>query len=211
MPDQKKKKRGPHTPDGKVNSSQNSTEHGLRSEHFRILPGESREEFETLRKSWLDRYQAHEYADSAIVLMVEKLAQNDWLVRRGMQAVCNAQQRFAEAELANESEEVLEKLERRLLLMLRYKTSLENSFSRTLREIEMMLARAKQEELQERLVYMRENALVLSIQKVQATLGIPLSVPWSPAPNQRRAFEQQQRNSSQPTTESEPGSVSDPS
>ena len=99
----------PKTPDGKLRSSQNSTEHGLRSDHFRLLPGESREEFETLRKSWLDRYQNHEYADSAILLMVEKLAENDWLVRRGMQAVCNAQQRFAEAELANQSEEVLEK------------------------------------------------------------------------------------------------------
>ena len=194
----------PKTLDGKLRSSQNSTEHGLRSEHFRILPGESREEFETLRKSWLDRYQNHEYADSAIVLMVEKLAENDWLVRRGMQAVCNAQERFAEAELANQSEEVLEKLERRLLLMLRYKTSLENSFSRTLREIEMMLARAKQEELQGGLVFMRENALALNILQVQTKLGIPRSIPWRAAPNVRRAFEQQQRNSSQPTTESEP-------
>jgi len=194
----------PKTPDGKLRSSQNSTEHGLRTEHFRLLPGESREEFETLRKSWLDRYQNHEYVDSAIVLMVEKLAENDWLVRRGMQAVCNAQQRFAEAELTNQSEEVLEKLERRLLLMLRYKTSLENSFSRTLREIEMMLARAKQEELQERLVFARENAIVQNLIASQTKLGMALHVPWSPAPNVRRAFEQQQRNSSQPTTESEP-------
>jgi hypothetical protein len=183
----------PKTPDGKLRSSQNSTEHGLRSDHFRVLPGESREEFETLRKSWLDRYQNQEYADSAIVLMAEKLAENDWLVRRGMQAVCNAQQRFAEAELTNQSEEVLDKLERRLLLMTRYKTSLENSKTRTLREIEAILGRRKREELQERMIYMRENALVLNIQKVQATLGIPHSIPWSPAPSQHRAFERERR------------------
>ena len=194
----------PKTPDGKLRSSQNSTEHGLRSEHFRILPGESREEFEAVRKAWFDHYDYETDADPALLLLIEKLAQDDWLTRRGMQAVCNAQQRFAEAELANQSEEVLDKLERRLLLMTRYKTSLKNSKTRTLCEIEAILGRRKREELQERMTYMRENALVLSIQKVQATLGIPHSIPWSPAPSQHRAFEQQQRNSSKPTTESEP-------
>ena len=191
----------PKTPDGKLRSSQNSTEHGLRSDHFRLLPGESREEFEILRKSWLDRYQNHEYADSAILLMVEKLAENDWLVRRGMQAVCNAQQRFAEAELTNQSEEVLEKLERRLLLMLRYKTSLENSFSRTLREIEMMLGQAKQRELQERLVFMRENALIQQIIQIQTKLGTPLHLPWNPAPQTKRFFAQQANRKPQPEPE----------
>jgi hypothetical protein len=85
--------------------------------------------------------------------------------------------------MANEPEESLDKLERRLMLMVRYKTALENAKSRTLREIETILARAKREEFQERVVHMRENALALNIVATQTKLGIPHSVPWRPAPS----------------------------
>jgi hypothetical protein len=102
-----------------------------------------------------------------------------------MQAACDAQHRFAAAQSADEPEETLEKLERRLLLMIRYKTALENSKNRTLREIEMMLARAKREECQERVVFMKENAVALNIVATQTKLGIPHSTPYRPAPEIR--------------------------
>jgi hypothetical protein len=50
MTNRQPKKPGPNTPNGKLRSSQNSTDHGLRSEQFRLLPGESPAEFENSAK-----------------------------------------------------------------------------------------------------------------------------------------------------------------
>jgi hypothetical protein len=127
--------------------------------------------------------------------MLEKLAQDDWLQTRGAKAVSDAQYRLAEAQIANEPEEVIEKFERRLLLMVRYKAALENSFHRRLKDIEALLARAKREELQERTVFMRENALVQNILLVQEKRDVPPHLPWRPAASARRAFKEQQRKS----------------
>ena len=159
----------------KDKSSQNSTTHGLRSEHFRLLKGESQEEFDKVHQRWIARYGSD---DPGILLLIEKLAQDDWTVRRAMRSLCNLQERLLEAESDNQSEEVIQNIERRLALTVRYKTSLENSFKRTLQQIEAIFARHKKEELKERVVFMRECVLAQQIVIDQRKAGIPAFLPW---------------------------------
>jgi hypothetical protein len=182
-----KSKTGPQTAAGKEKSSQNSTRHGLRSEHFRLLKGESQQEFDKVHQSWIAQYESK---DPGTLLLIEKLAQDDWLVRRAIGAICDIQDRLMEAQRENESEEVIDKLDRRLTLSVRYKTALENSFKRTLQQIEALLARNKREELKERVVFMRENLLAHKIFLEQQKAGLPQFLPWPANIYHRRKYKE---------------------
>jgi hypothetical protein len=188
MPSNSKSKTGPNTAGGKDKSSQNATTHGLRSEHFRLLKGESQEEFDKVHQGWIAQYGCQsaqpvsgvvrDLEDPGILLLIEKLAQDDWTVRRAMRALCNLQERLLEAESDNESEEAIQHIERRLALTVRYKTALENSFKRTLQQIEALFGRQKRNELKERVVFMRECVLAQQIVIDQRKAGIPAFLPW---------------------------------
>jgi hypothetical protein len=193
MPLNTQKKTGPNTVAGKDRSSQNSTAHGLRSAHFRLLKHESHEEFDKVHQSWIAQYESK---DPGTVLLIEKLAQDDWFVRRAMRAICDIQERCLEAQSENEPEEVIDKLERRLMLNVRYKTALENSFKRTLQQIEAIFARHKREELRERVVFMRECILAQRIVIEQQKAGIAPFLPW-PA----NIYDRKKRDAAAPPSE----------
>ena len=74
---------GPHTPEGKFASSQNSTTHGMCQQRFLLLPGESPEAFESLLAGYRSEYALPD--NPAVASLVETLTERDWLQRRWME------------------------------------------------------------------------------------------------------------------------------
>jgi hypothetical protein len=79
---------GPTSPEGKEQSSQNSTTHGCRSMKHRILPGESEEEYNQLHARWFGEYRPKNDLDAT---MLERVVQAEWRMVR-------CEQQFAETE-----------------------------------------------------------------------------------------------------------------
>jgi len=70
--------RGPNTPEGKLRSSLNALRHGLLSDCV-VLPGESREGFDTLLAEHLERLGP---LDGVEFGMIEEMAASYWRLRR---------------------------------------------------------------------------------------------------------------------------------
>ncbi len=109
---------GPNSATGKGRSSQNSTKHGARSTSVLILADETQEDYDEVRNGWLANYEPADYHE---MRLVEQLILNDWLMQR-------ANKRLLEAEAEGE--------EHRIELMMRYKTTNERAFYRSLNAIE---------------------------------------------------------------------------
>ena len=73
------KSTGPKSADGKATSSQNSTKHGCRATRIVVLPGESEEDLDVIRKKWMRKYRPRTKPE---IQMVERLIGRDWLVLR---------------------------------------------------------------------------------------------------------------------------------
>jgi hypothetical protein len=70
---------------------------------------------------------------------------------------------LVEAELGGEDEEKIGKLEKKLVLWTRYKTTAENSFQRALRAVEQFLARRRRESMQQQKIVLQINNLAENI------------------------------------------------
>ncbi len=119
--------------EGKAKSAQNSTKHGMLSKRFTILADETREEYEETRSGWLQNYQPADYHEARLV---EQLILNDWLLKRANRRLLGA-----EAALTGEEETCdpvgwSAEQEHKIELMLRYKTTQERAFYRSLNAIE---------------------------------------------------------------------------
>ena len=126
------KQRGPNTLNGKLNCSQNSTQHGMCQERFLLLPGESKEAFDAVREIYLAQYNLNE---PAVRQLVENLTERDWLQQRCTLRICKLEYQLAEAEDAG-NDELIDRIEKRLASAQRYKTAAENSFKRALQMLE---------------------------------------------------------------------------
>lgn len=113
----KKRGGGPHTEDGKKNSSRNSTKHGCRAK-TRILPDERQEDYDKVAYGWKAEYEPEGYMEERLV---ELLIENDWMLRRVMRRL-------------KETEEGTHDFD----LMLRYKTTAERSFYRSLNAVQQL-------------------------------------------------------------------------
>ena len=125
-------KRCPNTAEGKFNSSQNSTGHGMCQVRFMLLPGESQAAFDNLRTTYLKEYDRN---DPCVPELVETLTERDWLQRRCVVRICKLEAQLAEAEDSS-NDELIDRIEKRLLNAQRYKTAAENSFKRALQMLE---------------------------------------------------------------------------
>ena len=72
------KSHGPITPAGKLKSAANSLRHGLTAKAV-VLPTESREDYEALLASYLQRFHP---ADQVEMDLVESMAVSRWRLRR---------------------------------------------------------------------------------------------------------------------------------
>jgi len=120
---------GPRTPEGQARSSQNARTHGLTARDLVIAPDE-REEFEEL----LNDYQASvQPQDAAQQSVFELLVGAAWNLRRI---------RRMEVRACSDTTLTAEKLEKDLDRLVRYKTCIERTFHRSLKELKALQTNA---------------------------------------------------------------------
>jgi hypothetical protein len=177
------RKPGPNTIAGKANSSKNSTKHSLRSNPKTLLPGETQEDYEAVWNIWAAEYDS---ASPATVRLLEFIVNDDRLLRFSVTAVIEAQIALFKAEAASEPDQTqIELLHKDLQNKLRYKTSFERSFQRSLRNIEQFgQRRVREAQAAERLVVFENKAacqvaLALHRNGLDYKTVLPLSTPLS--------------------------------
>jgi hypothetical protein len=121
-------KTGPVTPEGKANSSLNATTHGMCSK-APVVAGEDGQERERLVESWLTKYRPVDDVEHRLVMEV---AENEWFKRRAMKQFGLVEERMNAVDPFEWSEEEHKRMER----FLRYKTTAERAFTRSLRTLE---------------------------------------------------------------------------
>src|SRR5438132_1497811 len=138
---------GPRTPEGQARSSQNARTHGLTARDLVIAPNEL-EEFEELRND----YQASVQPQDAIQQSeFELLVGAAWNLRRI---------RRMEVRACSDTTLTAEKLEKDLDRLVRYKTCIERTFHRSLKELKALQTNAV---IQATLPFaVRQNLLPLS-------------------------------------------------
>ncbi len=129
---------GPKTPEGKAVSSQNARTHGLTSQKL-FLPGENEQEFAEMRETWFVQYPPESVAEGE---MVEQLARQHWFLRRAERRYADVEERLGESSAADWSDEQFRLLER----IVRYKTTAERSFQRSLTMVRQLRKDRQQEE-----------------------------------------------------------------
>jgi hypothetical protein len=117
------KSTGPATPEGKAKSSINRLTHGFASAQS-IIPGESHEAFIALLDELLIEHQP---ASPTEEILVEKMAQTQWLTQRALNLQGEA---FLELALKQESG-----VPKHLGLLIRYYTSADRAFHRAHNEL----------------------------------------------------------------------------
>ncbi|HEY7388635.1 MAG TPA: hypothetical protein VH640_09005 [Bryobacteraceae bacterium] len=108
----KKRGGGPKSETGKAKSSRNAITNGCQAKKTRILDDETQEEFDEVKRGWTDEFGPETYMERRLV---EILVENDWLLRRVMRRLHQAEAEEGNVELIH-----------------RYKTAAERSFYRSL-------------------------------------------------------------------------------
>ena len=131
---------GPRTIQGKERSSRNATKHGCRTKRP-LLGDESQAEYDALRAGWLEEYDPATFAS---VSLVEKVALEDWLLKRAERRVVEAEERL---EADGDAMQASEEQHKQLQLMQRYKTTAERAFYRAWRAVEQLRSSRMREAL----------------------------------------------------------------
>ena len=124
---------GPKTEEGKANSCLNNSRHGL-SGGFRILPWEDAEQFAALLQ---DMKEEHQPATTTEALLVEKMVQHQWLVQRALML----------QELTFHREVPFCEQEKQLALYLRYQTTHDRAFHKSLDQLLKLRAEKRKAEI----------------------------------------------------------------
>ena len=112
---------GPKTEDGKAASSRNNTRHGFTGAFF-VLPSENPSQFQDLLDSLRNE---HAPATITEALLVETMAQSFWLAQR---AIAFQNESLADPELCPAEQQ------KQLALYLRYQTTHQRAFHRSLND-----------------------------------------------------------------------------
>ena len=124
---------GPKTEEGKAHSCLNNSRHGL-SGGFRILPWEDREQFVDLLQGLKEEHQP---ATTTETLLVEKMAQHQWLVQRALML----------QELTFHREVPFCEQEKQLAIYLRYQTTHDRAFNKSLDQLLKLRAEKRKAEI----------------------------------------------------------------
>ena len=116
---------GPRTPEGQARSSQNARTHGLTARDLVIAPDE-REEFEELRSDYQTAVQPQDAIQQSEFELLVGAAWNLRRIRRMEVRACSDTTRTAE------------QLEKELDRLVRYKTCIERTFHRSLKELKVL-------------------------------------------------------------------------
>ena len=116
---------GPRTPEGQARSSQNARTHGLTARDLVIAPDE-REEFEELRSDYQTAVQPQDAIQQSVFELLVGAAWNLRRIRR------------MEVRACSDATLTAEKLEKELDRLVRYKTCIERTFYRSLKELKAL-------------------------------------------------------------------------
>ena len=119
---------GPRTEQGKASSSRNNTRHGLAGD-FVLLPEESEEEFNHLFDSLLDEHKPKTVTEA---LLVQGMAQHHWLTQRALRFQNRVVLRVVDED--------------KLSLYLRYQTTHQRAFHKSLNDLLKLQKQRKSEE-----------------------------------------------------------------
>jgi hypothetical protein len=118
------KSTGPKTPEGKAKSCINRLSHGFAS-NTSVMPGEDPDEFRGLLEDFVSEYQP---ATATEQILVEKMAQNQWLTLRAFRLQGES---FLTQKMRCEESGI----PKNLGLLIRYHTSAERAFHRAHNEL----------------------------------------------------------------------------
>jgi hypothetical protein len=141
---------GPRTPEGKAKSSQNSLQHGCRSEKS-VLPDEDPAAFEATVQHWFSYYQPD---NAAAVTLVENLALAAWQLKRN-------QKRLDEVEyrLPGDAHCWTDDQQKRYATFSRYYTTAERRFLRNFKEVEAFYHRTHRDDQARQLAFAKLAAV----------------------------------------------------
>src|SRR6266436_798929 len=120
---------GPRTPEGQARSSQNARTHGLTARDLVIAPNEL-EEFEELRSDYQTAVQPQDAIQQSVFELLVGAAWNLRRIRR------------MEVRACSDTTLTAEKLEKELDRLVRYKTCIERTFHRSLKELKALQTNA---------------------------------------------------------------------
>ncbi|HMF75203.1 MAG TPA: hypothetical protein VK604_06035 [Bryobacteraceae bacterium] len=133
---------GPRTPEGKRQSSKNSTKHGCCSKRL-LLPEENPEEWEQLKAGWLQEYDT---SSPTSLLLVMQAAEAQWQQIRARNCFSDVQ--YAIYEEQSDCTLWTEQHHKLYAKFQRYLSAAERSFLRAFHEVERLRrTRFKQEEV----------------------------------------------------------------
>ena len=133
-----KKSRGPVTEAGKQASSQNNFRHGLTGHVFVFMFGENPENFDLLHE---ELREEHKSASATEALLVEKMAQQQWLSQRAQMLLT------IQMSLEPEDPELQKMVQNKINNCLRYQTQHERLFQRALHDLLKLRAEKRKEQI----------------------------------------------------------------
>ena len=132
------KSNGPVTEDGKATSSRNSLRHGLRAKAV-VLPGESQEEFDELREDYIQRFQPADRVESDLV---DTMAATRWRLLRIAAIESGILSEGIDRAIKFDSDNHLSFAftanENSLANLSRYENSLNRTFDRALKQLQLL-------------------------------------------------------------------------
>jgi hypothetical protein len=133
-----KKSQGPVTEEGKQACSQNNLCHGLTGHLFVLMSWENPENFEVFHAALRNE---HKPATLTEFLLVEKMAQQQWLSQRAQMLLTE------QLSLEVEDEELQKEIEQKINKYLRYQTQHERLFQRALHDLLKLRAEKRKEQI----------------------------------------------------------------
>ncbi len=153
---------GPKSPEGKASSSGNSTKHGMLSKRHTILADETREEYEETRLGWLENYEPADYHEARLV---DQLILNDWLLKRANKRLLQAEAALVGEEDTCHPATWTAEQEHKIELVLRYKTTQERAFYRSLSAVEGLRKDILREKILNRRLLDQQNKEIEGLKK----------------------------------------------
>ncbi|HEX3683370.1 MAG TPA: hypothetical protein VHU83_12615 [Bryobacteraceae bacterium] len=126
---------GPKTEEGKAASCQNNLKYGLTGASFTVLDFEDQDEYDRVLCGLRFEHQPSTMTES---ILVEKMAQSYWLSKRAL---------YLQDQCCTDEELSLEQQQKQLALFIRYQTTHDRAFHRSLNDLLKLRAERRRSEI----------------------------------------------------------------
>ena len=126
---------GPNTDEGKAASCQNNFKYGLTGASFTVLDFEDQDEYDHVLCGL--RFE-HQPSTMTEAILVEKMAQSYWLSKRAL---------FLQDQCCTDEDLTLEQQQKQLSLFIRYQTTHDRAFHRSLNDLLKLRAEKRKQEI----------------------------------------------------------------